>query len=96
MFRTGFSETSAPAAAARGRNAVLASVAKPTASTHQVKSCVMNRTRAPRWLAACGRSTRRGYQLGPSPMITATSLHVAPESAENWMVPRRAGVNAEP
>jgi len=62
---------------------VLASVAKPTASTHHVKFCAMNRTRAPRRPWACGRSTRIGYQFCPSPTIMATSLHVTPESGEN-------------
>jgi len=56
----------------------------------------MKRTRAPGRPAACGSSTRIGYQFGPSPMIMATSLHVAPESPENWMMPCCCGVKVEP
>src|SRR5712671_4616079 len=82
-LRTGFSETSAPGAAASCSNAELASVANPTASTHQLNWTEMKRTQAPARPAASGSSTRNGYQFGPSPMILATSLHVAPESPEN-------------
>src|SRR5438034_7364789 len=56
----------------------------------------MNRTCAPRRPPAWGRSTRIGYQLGPSPTISATLLHVRPESPENWITPSCSGVNVDP
>src|SRR5437773_4879350 len=56
----------------------------------------MNRTCAPRRPPAWGRSTRIGYQLGPSPTISATLFHVRPESPENWITPSCSGVNVDP
>src|SRR2546430_16824034 len=93
---TGFSDSSALDAAAKSRNAAVESLARPTASTHQVSPRETNRTRAARAPPAAGRSTRMGYQLGPSPTTAATSLQVAPSALENCTIPPSAGVEVEP
>src|SRR5574341_536063 len=83
-LRNGFSDTSTVTGGVTGVNEPAESLAKPTASTHQVKPSETNCTRAPCVVPPdiAGRSTRNGYHAGPSPMITATSSHVAPLSAE--------------
>ena len=92
MLRTGFSETPSDAVVVRIWNTLVESLAKPTASTHQeMPPVAMNRTRAPAALDAAGRSTRTGYQPGPSPVTAYTLLHVTPLSGENCTSPRWAG-----